>query len=201
MSNCIKSVYSRQEDILQAIFTLRGLDHFDADITYGNGAFYKSGEVPEPSFRSDIEPLFPEVIRASSSNLPIEDSTLGSVIFDPPFLTYIRDRRQGNKGMVMATRFGGYWDYRELQRHYMATIIECARVLQKKGTLVIKCQDIIHNHKMHCTHHNIINWGAGMFRLADMFILPAQSRMASPQAGKQRHARIYHSYFLVFEKL
>jgi len=76
------------------------------------------------------------------------------------------------------------------------------RVLKKKGIMVIKCQDIIHNHKMHCTHVNVINWAAGMFRLKDLFVLPAKHRMPSPnRKGVQKHARIFHSYFLVLEKL
>jgi hypothetical protein len=30
--------------------------------------------------------------------------------------------------------------------------------------------------------------------------LPAKFRMPGPQKGTQRHARIFHSYFLVFER-
>lgn len=67
--------------------------------------------------------------------------------------------------------------------------------------MVFKCQDIIHNHRMHCTHYNVIKWAeCEGFRLVDLFILTAKSRMPGPQKGKQRHARVWHSYFLVFEK-
>jgi hypothetical protein len=35
-----------------------------------------------------------------------------------------------------------------------------------------------------------------------MFILAANHRMPSPnRAGAQKHARIFHSYFLVFKRL
>jgi len=200
----IKSVESKQADILKSILSLNNLNNFDADISYGNGSFYK--EMPEPAFKFDILPQVNGVISACSSKLPLTDSCISSLVFDPPFLTYIKNAREGNGNMVMAKRFGGYWRYDELETHYIGTLKEAARVLMKKGILVFKCQDIIHNHKMHCTHNNVIEWAKEHgLRLKDLFILPAKSRMAIPQQKGtklkvQKHARIFHSYFLVFEK-
>jgi hypothetical protein len=55
---------------------------------------------------------------------------------------------------------------------------------------------------MHCTHARVITMAEiEGFRLLDLFVLLAKSRMPGPQKGQQRHARIWHSYFLVFEKL
>lgn len=199
----IKSVYENQIDILKSIMTLCNIERFDVDVTYGNGMFYKELEKPMHCF--DIDPSLVET-PASSDDLPLADSSVSSLIFDPPFLTYVRAAREGNGNMVMAKRFGGYWRYAELEAHYKGTLKEAARVLKKKGVMVFKCQDIIHNHKMNCTHANVINWAAGDFRLKDLFILPAKTRMAIPQqAGTkkkvQKHARIFHGYFLVLEKL
>lgn len=137
---------------------------------------------------------------------PLEDSQIKSLVFDPPFLTYVRAAREGNGNMVMTKRFGGYWRYDELEDHYRKTLIEAHRVLDKKGIMVFKCQDIIHNHKMHCTHINVMDWSKGLFRLKDLFILPAKSRMAIPQQEGtkkkvQKHARIFHSYFMILEKI
>lgn len=201
----IRSVYYNQDEILKSILSLNNLSGFDADVTYGNGSFYKN--IPEPKCKCDISPQLPGVIECDSANLDwCKDNQLGSVVFDPPFLTYVRAAREGNGNMVMAKRFGGYWRYDELENHYKSTINEAARVLKKKGLMIFKCQDIIHNHKMHCTHLNVINWSSGLFRLKDLFILPAKSRMAIPQQEGtkkkvQKHARIFHSYFLVLEKL
>lgn len=199
----IKSVYENQIDILKSIMTLCNIERFDVDVTYGNGMFYKEIEKPVHCF--DIDPSLVET-PASSDDLPLDDKSVSSLMFDPPFLTYVRAAREGNGNMVMAKRFGGYWKYDELEAHYKGTLKEAARVLNKKGVMVFKCQDIIHNHKMHCTHVNVINWAAGDFRLKDLFILPAKTRMAIPQqAGTkkkvQKHARIFHSYFLVLERL
>jgi hypothetical protein len=196
----IRSVYDSQEELLDAVIGLHFPDGLDADLTYGNGAFYKKRERPALAF--DISPQADGVIAACSTKLPLQGESVSGVVFDPPFLTYVRAGRDGNGSMAMAKRFAGYWRYDELEAHYVGTIKEAARVLKKGGRMLFKCQDIIHNHKMHCTHANVIGWAAAEgLRLKDLFILTAKHRMPSPnRAGKQKHARIFHSYFLVLEK-
>jgi len=192
-----KSVYSDQGEVLSAINTLHlAGEGVDCDITYGNGAFYK--KIPEPKLKYDITPQKEGVIEADSQNLPLEKGSVKSIMFDPPFLTYVKQGREHNS--IMAKRFSGFWRYDELEDYYKNTINECSRILNKKNTLIIKCQDIIHNHKMHCTHQNVINW-AKSFRLKDLFVLVANHRMPCHNPKKlQKHARIFHSYFLVFER-
>lgn len=196
----VKSVYSNQNDILRGIIALHCPQGFELDATYGNGQFYR--EIPIPRLRFDIEPQSEGVSAASSDALPIPNESVSSFVFDPPFLTYVRAQREGNGTMVMANRFSGYWDYRQLEEHYRKTLEEAWRVLKPKGVLVFKCQDIVHNHNLHCTHANVIKWAETLsFRLLDLFVLPALHRMPSPnRKGKQKHARIFHSYFLVFRK-
>ena len=196
----IKSVYESQDEILHAIKELHCKDGFDCDATYGNGSFWKT--IPRPKLCFDIQPQKPEAIEGDSRALPISPKSLNSLVFDPPFLTYVkggRDHKGGN--VAMTARFGGYWSYDELEDHYRDSISEAYRVLKPLGHLVVKCQDIIHNHKMHSTHYNTIAWAElEGFRLADLFVLVAKHRMPSPQKGQQKHARIFHSYFLVFQK-
>lgn len=199
----IKSAHDDQEIMLADIAKLHCGGVFDADITYGNGCFYKSGVAPEPLIKFDIDPQSDAVACADSTSIPIADGTLNSVVFDPPFLTYVRAGRSGNGNMAMAKRYSGYWRYDELEDHYLKTINETSRVLKKGGVMVFKCQDIIHNHKMHATHMMIVDHAkaAGM-RLLDLFVLVAKRRMPSPnRKGTQRHSRIFHSYFLVLKKL
>lgn len=203
----IKSVYYDQIEILKSIMELCGIERFCADATYGNGKFYDNDVIPEPFHKFDIQPQKDTLaLGFSSSSLPLKNNTLKSLVFDPPFLTYVRAAREGNGNMVMAKRFGGYWRYDELEKHYRETLIEAHRVLDKKGIMVFKCQDIIHNHKMHCTHMNVMEWAKGLFRLKDLFILPVKHRMPIPQQEGtkkkvQKHARIFHSYFMVLEKI
>ena len=196
----IRSVYNTQEEILEAIRRLHCPQGFQADFTYGNGGFWKS--LPRPKHCFDLTPLHDGVIAASSCDLPLASGSLDNAVFDPPFLTYITGGRDHKKGkMAMSARFGGYYTYSELETHYQGTLRESYRVLAPLGRLIFKCQDIIHNHRMHCTHFNVVGWAIQeRFRLLDLFILPAKSRMPGPQKGTQRHARIFHSYFLVLER-
>ena len=137
----------------------------------------------------------------NSNNTELKAASVNSVVFDPPFLTYIRKQRTGNSSMVMSRRFSGYWSSDELTEHYKTTIEEAARILKHKGILVIKCQDIVHNHKLFCTHSHILNWSGEFFRLKDLFIQAATHRMPSPnRKGTQKHARVFHSYWLVLQR-
>lgn len=196
----IRSIYHDQREILAAIRELHAPDGFDCDCTYGNGVFWK--DLESPRLRFDIDPQVDGVVQASSTALPLDDSSLHSLVFDPPFLTYVRQKRDGNGNMLMAKRFSGYWRYDELEAHYTASLKEASRVLRKGGIMVFKCQDIIHNHRMHCTHANVIGWAAERgLRLKDLFVLAAKHRLPSPnRSGRQKHARIFHSYFLVLQK-
>ena len=193
----IKSLSFEQDEILHSIMQLYCPNGFDADITYGNGSFYKNH--PAPKYKIDIDPQTSDTQQASSDELPFYDEVLENVVFDPPFLTYIKAGR--NTNMVMGKRFSGYWRYDELQSHYSKTFIECNRVLKKKGYLILKCQDIVHNHRLHPTHIYATSWAkdAGL-NLVDLFVLGAKHRMPVGKNKQQKHARIFHSYFMVFQK-
>lgn len=195
----IKSIYQSNDEILNAIIKLHCPNGFDCDMTYGNGVFWKN--IQKPKLCYDITPLHDGVIEADSQMLPLDACSIGNCVFDPPFLTYVKNGRDHNSKVAMTSRFGGYYKYEELEDHYRGTISEAYRVLKRKGKMIFKCQDIIHNHRMHCTHANVITWAEGEgFRLVDLFVLLAKHRMPGPQKGTQRHARIWHSYFLVLEK-
>jgi len=166
----VRSFYFDQDEILRGIIKLYCPDGFECDMTYGNGTFWRN--IPRPKYCYDIDPQKPEAVKADSQLLPHDPESLQNVVFDPPFLTYVKKGRGHANGKVaMTARFGGYYRYDELEEHYRHTISEAYRVLKPKGIMVFKCQDIIHNH-----------------------------RMPGPQKGTQRHARVWHSYFIVLEK-
>tara|TARA_B100002003_G_scaffold13338_2_gene11304 strand:- start:670 stop:1347 length:678 start_codon:yes stop_codon:yes gene_type:complete len=196
-----RSVSDSQREILKAIQFLHCPDGFEVDASFGNGSFYASPE-EWPTYRFDADDTLSNCVPACSTRLPLPEGSVASVVFDPPFLTYVRAARTGNGRMVMAKRFSGYWRYDELEQHYRDSLREFARILRRKGVVVFKCQDIIHNHKMHATHLNVVAWAAEHgFRLKDLFVLTAKHRMPRPnRKGPPQHARIHHSYFLVLEK-
>lgn len=199
----VRSLQYEQGQILYDILQLhgRGDQAFDADVTYGSGVFYRDFPEIAPAHKFDIDPQVPGVQEADSRHLPVADGALRSLVFDPPFLTYVRAGREGNGSMVMARRFAGYWTYGELKEHYTSSLQEAHRVLEREGLLVIKCQDIVHNHRLHPTHVFVMDEAAKIgFRLKDLFILGAHHRMPSPnRKGTQKHARIHHSYFIAME--
>lgn len=200
MNGVVRTVYLDQQELLRGVMQLYAPNGFDCDVTYGNGKFYTG--IPIPRMKFDLDPQVPGVIKADSEDLPINAASITSLVFDPPFLTYVRAERTGNGAMIMANRFSGYWRYSELESHYTGTLKEASRVLKPKGVLVFKCQDIVHNHSLHPTHVNVINWASQEgFVLLDLFILAAKHRLPSPnRGGVQKHARIFHSYFLIFQK-
>ena len=193
-----RSFSMSQTEILDAIEALHVPNGFEVDVTYGGGAFWKGRR--EPAHKFDIDPQRSGVVAADSRLLPLGPSSVGSLMFDPPFLTYVRAGRSGNGKMAMARRFSGYWTYEELEDHYQETISEAYRVLKPGGVLAVKCQDIVHNHRLHATHEKVMGWAEMEgFRLLDLFILAASHRMPGPnRKGTQKHARVFHSYFLVF---
>lgn len=196
-NNVIKSLEFDQREIIAGIMQLHNIARFDADVTYGNGSFWK--DLPKPVRCFDKDDTLNGCETACSTSIPVETGSINSLMFDPPFLTYIKQGR--DNGTIMGKRFSGYWTYTELEEHYIGTITEAARILKPKGIFVIKCQDIVHNHRLHATHVNVINWAEEFFRLKDLYVLGAKHRLPrANSAGIQRHARIFHSYFMVFER-
>ena len=64
----IKSVYNNQQEILKAILKLHvNGETFDADVTFGNGGFYKKG-IPLPPHRLDIDGNLSNTTKTCNSN-------------------------------------------------------------------------------------------------------------------------------------
>lgn len=87
----VRSVYPDQEDILRGIQQLYCPDGFECDIAYGNGRFWKN--IPEPQHKFDIDPQMPEVRQSCSTAIPVAAAIFNNIVFDPPFLTYVRAGR------------------------------------------------------------------------------------------------------------
>jgi hypothetical protein len=194
-----RSVYESQDDILSAIHRLHCPFGYQVDATYGNGGFWEKH--PRPKLCFDLVPVAPFVTKGDFRNLPLENGSVKSMVLDPPFLSYIKPSKMG----IMNGRFSGYWRYEELLDDYSAAISEAFRVLKQKGVLVFKCQDTVHNHALQLTHGRVWLLAEKQgFRLKDLFVLIAANRLPTRAASHgrqtQRHARVFHCYFLVFQK-
>ena len=99
-------------------------------------------------------------------------------------------------------RFGVYPSELELFHFYEDSIKEFSRILVENGLLVIKCQDKISSGKQYISHKIILDYCEKYgFYCEDLFVLLAKNRLVADwQVKNQKHARKFHSYFLVLRK-
>lgn len=191
-----KSVYSDEAELLRMVIRLHCPNAFELDPTYSTGNFYKG--IPQPKYRFDIEPQTEGVIQADCRKLPLENESVASIMFDPPFVAGIG--RDGKPGIIR-TRFGSYKSIEELWEMYRDALKEFHRILKPNGMLVFKCQDTISSGKQYLSHVEIINTAINSgFYVKDLFILLASNRMMSPNMDIQYHARKFHSYYIIMQK-
>jgi hypothetical protein len=195
-----RSVYESQDEILSAIQQLHCPSGFQLDATYGNGGFWEN--LPRPKLCFDLIPTASFVKKGDFRNLPLENCSVKSMVLDPPFLTYVKPSNLG----LMNGKFSGYWKCEKLLNDYSAAISEAFRILKPGGILVFKCQDTVYNHALQLTHGRVwLMVEKRGFRLKDLLVLVAPNRLPTRAASHgrqtQRHARVFHCYFLVFQKL
>lgn len=199
----IKSVSYDQQQILNDIIKLY-IPHgyIQADFTFSIGLMYRENKVPVPQLRFDKFPY--QGIYADGGVLPleeaediIEEGELHSCIVDLPFLI---TKRKWTENSKMAQRFNVFNDIDEATEANKYMLGLAYRKLKKKGILIMKTQDLYTEGKQIWMHRFVQEWAEQVgFKLIDMFILIAQSRMLG-NGLSQRVARKYHSYFLVFRK-
>ena len=199
----VKSVYESNFEVITNIMSLYNIDRFDLDCTYSKGNFWK--DLPSPVNKSDIYPVNDTVVEASSESLPFDDNSMKSIMYDPPFVIAGRSYRENKEGSsIIAKRFEGYETYSQLMSNYYNTLKELYRVCDKGGYVVMKCQDTVSGGRNHFSHVMIMNMALELgFYPRDLFILTSKMRINSfgTKWTKQEHARKYHSYFWVFEKV
>lgn len=200
----ITSINYSQIDIIQNIIQLYiPQGKIDADVTYSKGVFYKNGNIQEPQYKFDINPQTVDTVQADCRNLPLPDNSINSLMFDPPFLATSGKSlsTQENNNLILR-RFGYYRNEKELHKFYQDALNEFNRVLINNGILIVKCQDKISSGKQYLSHVFIINQAIEQgFYPEDIFILLAKSRIVADwQIKNQKHARKFHSYFIVFRK-
>ena len=201
----IKSVGSSQEDIILNILSLHSSNKIiDIDLTYSKGQFYKSGLIPQPTIKLDLEPQTADTIKCNSEGTPYTSSTMNTIMFDPPFVIAGKTYRDNVEGSSKnAKRFGAYENYDQLKSHYYNTLKECYRLLKDDGILIFKLQNTVSSGKQHWTHFFVVKHAMDMgYYLKDEFVLHNKSKLTSfgGRWTTQQHAMKHHSYFLVLKK-
>lgn len=201
----IKSVSYSQDEIIQDIINLHlGGKDIQCDPCYSKGNFYK--KINKPIYRYDLVPQDEQTIVADCTNLPLQPASIGSLIFDPPFVIGATSKapsvvnpKEGSN--LIHRRFSSFSSVQEMKDMYKESLTEFHRVLKKNGVLIFKCQDQVSGGKQYLSHVMIINMAVEIgFYPKDLFILAAKNRMTSGKWKRQEHARKHHSYFLVFIK-
>lgn len=198
----IKSISFDEQEIINGILKLHCKTPIELDPTYSKGNFYKKG-IEIPKFKFDINPQLKGVEKANAENLPLENESINTIMFDPPFLaTTGKSLTVINNSNKINQRFGVYPSEKKLHQFYINSMMEFYRILKEDGILIFKCQDKISSSKQYLSHVFIINEAEKLgFYTKDMFILLAKNRIvANWQLKNQKNARKFHSYFLVFEK-
>jgi hypothetical protein len=179
-----------------------------ADVTYGQGTFWKYVAKDKYVLKAtDIQ------MGVDCRELPYNDSSVDCVVLDPPYMeglfrrdtdhlagagTYQAFRESYSNGEE--TDGGPKWHDAVLDLYFKAGR-EVYRVLRKKGTMIVKCQDEVSAGKQHLTHVEIINEYESIgFHTKDLFVVVRTNNASISRLKKQVHARKNHSSFLVFVK-
>ena len=200
----IKSISYDQTEIINWILSLHCNTPIELDPTYSKGNFYIKTGIPQPNHKFDINPQCEGVQQANAEDLPLDDESINTIMFDPPFLaTKGPSLKKNDENNQMAQRFGVYETEKELHQFYERALIEFYRILSQKGILIFKCQDKVSSGKQYMSHVFIINKAIEIgYYCKDMFILLAKNRMVPEwQLKNQKNARKFHSYFIVLQKL
>lgn len=204
MNQLIKSISYYQDDIIDNILTLYVPSHqIDCDPTYSKGLFYKHTRIKQPIYKFDIKPQTPDTVMADARDLPLPDESLGCIMFDPPFLaTTGKSLISKEDNNLLNRRFGVLSNEQQLFEFYNDCMKEFYRILKPDGILIFKCQDKVSSSKQYLSHVAIIQEAIQLgYYPIDLFVLLAKSRLTAQwQMKNQKHARKFHSYFLVFKK-
>lgn len=198
----VRSVNYSNYETIKDIMSLYNIEQFDLDCTYSKGVFWK--KLPQPKIKSDLYPIDSSVICANTEDLPFEDNSMKSIMYDPPFVIAGKTYKENVEGSsIIAKRFEGYETFDDLKKNYYRSLKELYRICDNDGLVVFKCQDTVSGGKNHFTHAMIINMALELgFYPRDLFILVNNVRLNSfgEKWKRQQHARKYHCYFIVLEK-
>lgn len=185
-----------------------------ADVTWGRGVFWKK------ILKEDYEVLATDIATGvDCRDLPYENESLDCVVLDPPYMEgFYRKQNDHKAGSGTHSAFSSAYSngdevnadtkntgtkkwHAAVTDIYFKAGLEAYRVLKKKGTFIVKCQDEVSAGKQWLTHVEIINeYESHGFYSKDLFVVVRTNKPSVSRLKDQVHARKNHSYFLVFVK-
>jgi DNA modification methylase len=197
----IKSISFNESEIQTNILKLYSdKDCYELDPCYSKGVFYK--KIKQPRLKFDINPLTEDTQQADVRKLPLENNSIKTIMFDPPFVIGLPNDSKDKAGSNRTfNRFSGFFSKQEQSKFYFDSLRELHRVLKEEGIIAFKCQDTVSSGKQYLVHAEIISMAQEIgFYVKDIFILLSNHRMNSGKWKVQRHSRKYHCYYLVLQK-
>jgi len=195
----LTTISFNQQEIIQNILKLHCPQGIELDPTYSKGNFYKNSNIDEPIEKFDLIPQTDDTLQSNANNLPHLDQSISSIMFDPPFVVgHTKEKPSG----IIGERFHGFPYIDDLWKWYSECLLEFYRILEFNGILIIKCQDTVSGGKQFFSHLYLMNQAEeiGFYNL-DLFILLAKNRIKGHNHKNQKHARKFHSYFIVMKKV
>ena len=193
----VKSIQNSDRDVLVAIKQLYlNNENFDLDTCYSTGKFYE--DLERPRIKMDKDPKSADIKQNDILNgLNLSANSINSIVFDPPFMFGTHGQTKNN---IMTKRFTMFDSWQELETMYKVALVEFYRVLKKGGIVAFKCQDYTDS-RTTLTHCFVHNWAIEIgFRVEDLFIMVFKGGRIWNSGLTQKHARKYHSYWLVLKK-
>lgn len=130
----IKSISYSNADTIKSILKLHVPNHeIECDVTYSKGAFYKNTGIKEPAMKFDIAPQTEDTIQADCRKLPLEDGSVESIMFDPPFIvskgpSLVKGKCKDGSNII-SNRFACFESPSQLYSFYDEAMAEFKRVL------------------------------------------------------------------------
>lgn len=198
----IKSISYSQDEIIDWILELHCQSPIELDSTYSKGNFYKTR--PKPKYCFDISPQFDFVQKADCRNLSLDSESITTSILDGPFGIgsgpSLKVKINGQN--ITPGRFGCFPTGKTLFEFYTSALKEQYRILKPDGILILKIQPVVGCGKQWLTHFHCLEVAIDLgFYPKDEFILLAKQRPISGKIKKQQHARKFHSFFYVLQKI
>jgi len=112
------------------------------DLTYGNG--WTVREIGyEPTIKIDLNPKFPDVIKADFRNLPFPSNFADEIVFDPPFKYLRKGSREWQKKSLGKSGnelndWGSFQSLQDMLSSLTLAFAEIRRILKTNGHCLFK---------------------------------------------------------------